>query len=192
MKMEHERKWKVPFGLVELPLFDLHIIGDAYLASPTEPVLRMRKMMSFTDSEPRPRGWGTDPARAWSRAQPRPEEGNVHLLWALGKVEHGLLEVTLKRGSGVSRQELTWRGGGVNLVRPQGLKIRRAVALPQGVLSVDRYLTPEILIFEILELEGELEAVKAYEPPPEWRAEEVTGVAEYSNRALLRGGHGRS
>jgi len=90
-----------------------------------------------------------DPARAWSRAQPRPEETNAHIFWALGKVEHGLLEVTLKRGSGISRQELTWQGGGVNLVRPQGLKIRRAVVLPQGVLSVDRYLAPEILIFEI-------------------------------------------
>lgn len=187
MHIEHERKWKVPFGLVELDRFDLHVIGDTYLDSASEPALRLRKMMSFTDSEPRPRGWSSGPARAWSRAQPRPEDANAHLFWAMGKVEHGLLEVTLKRGSGISRQELTWRGGGVNLVRPQGLKIRRATRTPCGVLSVDRYLVPEIRIFEILELEGELDAVRAYEPPPEWRAEEVTGAAGYGNRALTGG-----
>lgn len=189
MHIEHERKWRVPYGVVELDLFELHIIGDTYLTSPTEPVLRMRKMMSFTASEPRPRGWGTGPDRAWARVQPRPEE-NDHLFWALGKVEHGLLEVTLKRGSGLSRQELTWRGGGINLVRPQGLKVRRAMRIQGGMLSVDRYLVPEILGFEIVELEGELDDVKAYEPPPEWQAEEVTGVAAYSNQRLIEGARG--
>jgi len=172
MHTEHERKWKVPFGLVELPSFDLHIIGDTYLASPTEPVLRMRKMMSFTDSEPRPRGDLED--------QDLRRQVAVHGEHAL-REHDGSTDLQALRPNQVDASSLP----GELLARDPRPALERD--LEEAVLHLAQ--RPEDVGVRLFGpwLSPGPGASRVHAPP-----EEVTGVAEYSNRALLRGPHGRS
>lgn len=165
MKMEHERKWRVPFGRVKVRRRWV-LIGDLYLPEPAGgPALRLRKELDVSAAE---------------ALELNGDEANEWLRGADGVI-------VAKLGEGLSRAEYIWPFDATLAFNPQGLKLRAEADTPAGVLSVDRYLRPRIASFEILELEGELDAVKAWTPPEDWEAVEVTGDKAYGNERLMSG-----
>lgn len=170
MKMEHERKWRVPTGNVRNEWERWSLLGDLYLPSRDDgPPLRLRQAYEVSDSD----------ARWLAHLRDMTVAGT----WLAGRGG----EVVFKRGEGLSREEHVWPFPIHLRFNPQGVKLRAEGQTPQGLLSLDRYLLPRISDFEILELEGELDAVKAWSPPQEWQAVEVTGDKAYGNRALIGG-----